>query len=373
MRAAAFAGRGDLIPAVASGREALNLLPQGSPEWFACAGNLFTIAVLLNDQTVATPVLQAILSAPAPAEPSSDYAYAMGATSFGLLASGALEVARSLLERAESMERAAPPESRFLFEMGATRSYLDLLTGNLGRAFRRLHRVRSVADQMLYATNKALSRTLLVGAHAEAGDCGGAETVARELFAVCEAHGSRYYWDRSAIYLARAKLHVGRVAEAVEHLRPLLSHSDPQLVLSARSRLAHAFIASGDFDSAMGEAETSLANATLRATQSTALAALARIALHRGQLMDALSFAERGLAEESRGSWPYDGSALRLSRAEALWSLKREDEARIAIGKARDRILHIAETLDDPRLRHAYLVGIAANAHTLSLANDWGG
>jgi tetratricopeptide (TPR) repeat protein len=371
-RAAAFMERGDLISAVASGREAMNLLPAGSPGWFACAGNLFSTGVLLNDQTVTMPVLQAILSAPVPTELSLEYARAISSTSFGLTAIGALEVARSLLERTESMEKEDLIDSLSVARMGPARSYLDLVTGNLGSAFQCLLRARSIADRMLHATDQAMSRMLLVGAYAEAGDCSGAETVERELLSICDAAGRRFFLDRGAILLARAKLNAGRVAEAVEHLRPLLGQADPQLVLSARSRLAHAFIGSGDWDSASGEAEASLANAgTFPSTQSTALAAIARIALHRGQLTEALSFAERGLAEESRGSWFYDGSVLRFSRAEALWGLRREDEARIAIGKARDRVLRIVASLHDPKLRHSYVTGIAVNARTLSLAEEW--
>jgi hypothetical protein len=58
-------------------------------------------------------------------------------------------------------------------------------------------------------------------------------------------------------------------------------------------------------------------------------------------------------------------------RAEALHALGKSEDARAAIGEARDRILRIAATLSDAELHESYMTNITANARTLELATEW--
>ena len=110
----------------------------------------------------------------------------------------------------------------------------------------------------------------------------------------------------------------------------------------------------------------------MSALPSAAFGTLSLIELRRGRALEALEFSERGLVAELRTPSASTGSSLYLARAEALYSLGRLDEARAAIGEARDRVLRIAGTLDgEPELRESYLTEIDANARTLLLASEW--
>ena len=64
-------------------------------------------------------------------------------------------------------------------------------------------------------------------------------------------------------------------------------------------------------------------------------------------------------------------SQLRLTRAEALHALGKEEEAHAAIREARDGIFHVAVTLDDAELRASYLTRVQVHARTLNLATEW--
>jgi len=77
-------------------------------------------------------------------------------------------------------------------------------------------------------------------------------------------------------------------------LRTLVERPDRQLAISARARLAHALIAAGDLDSAASEASAALEEGgRFPSTRPTALGALSLVALHRGQLADAVALADR--------------------------------------------------------------------------------
>jgi hypothetical protein len=60
-----------------------------------------------------------------------------------------------------------------------------------------------------------------------------------------------------------------------------------------------------------------------------------------------------------------------LARAEALHALGRTQDAQSAIRAARERVLSIAATIDDAKVRESYATNVDANARTLKLAREW--
>ena len=187
---------------------------------------------------------------------------------------------------------------------------------------------------------------------------------------------STWLVDMTALYVAWAKASshgAQRAGEAIAALQPMLDRQRPMLVAGARFGLARAFAAIGDFDAAEREA-TALMNHgfVLPSYQAGALGALAAVALRRGDPMNALACATRGLEAAMSGvRAPGVESTLHLLRVEALQALGRADDAHAAVREARDRILVIAATLDDPELRSSYLTNVDANARTLKLAREW--
>jgi tetratricopeptide (TPR) repeat protein len=310
---------------------------------------------------------------PVQPEGSGPYGWAICTTCVGLMAMGEIELAESLVDRTERTERdTSEDDPVFVACLRVARAYLQLFSGSLATALANLVAVRTLVDGIGHGMGGAMSRCLLVAAYAETGSYDHTAAAARDLHSVREAENLRFLLDRSSAFLGRATLEAGRVHEAIALLEPLLGRPDPQVVASARSCLARALVAAGDLDSAEREARATLdQGARFPSTHPAAFCALALVAMRRGALSDALAFAERGLAVGSRGVWLRDGSILRLARAETLHALGQIGDARDAIREARDRILRIASTLDDPELGRSYVTNITANARTLELASAW--
>jgi tetratricopeptide (TPR) repeat protein len=372
---------GDLVGAVACGREALEFLPAGTPLWCLCATHVFTLGALSGNPDLEAPVLEELSNLPAEKTQSGIYGYAVCLACMGLTAVGATELARSIVERAQSTKLGdSNGVSTFVVGLRVGRAYLGLFTGQLSDALRDLAEARALTERWheLRGSSSAWQQMvgaasyLLVAALAEAGDCEQAQAAAAQLREFCGPAGMHLYSDRVAESAASAMLHARRSDEAIELLRPLIDRPDRHLALSAQARLAHALIAIGDLDAAESAANAAIEHgAVFPSTRPAGLGALALVALRRRQAEQALSFAERGLEAEAHGSWLGDGSILRLARAEALDALGRTRDAHATIADARDRILRIAATLDDLRLRETYTTNIEANSRTLLLARDW--
>ncbi len=103
-----------------------------------------------------------------------------------------------------------------------------------------------------------------------------------------------------------------------------------------------------------------------------ALGALALVALRRGLPERSLDLVENAIAAAAQGTFAVLLSSLHLTRAEALHALGRTNDANEAIRQARERILRIANTLNDhPDLRESFLTAVAANTRTLELSKSW--
>jgi eukaryotic-like serine/threonine-protein kinase len=371
VQANALALRGDWRGCAEMAREAMGLLSVGSTPWFLCATIAFLGGMFLGDSSITAPVLQAILDVSIQPEPSGPYGLAVSSASFGLATIGPSDLARTFLGRAEVMKQgASDPDPVFVLWLRDARGYLQLMSGELGSALASLSQARVLADRIPYAFGGALVTCHLALAMVQTGHTHRARTLAQELIAICEPHGLSWLADSGAFYMAQSMLIAHRAPEAIVSLRALVARLEPMTGSGARAYLAHALIATGDLRAATDEATTAMEKGSVFPNAlAIALGALARIALYRREPIDALAFADRGLAKP--GGWYRDGSILRLARAEALHALGRREEARVAIGKARDRILRTAATLDDPELRESYVTNIDANERTLTLAREW--
>jgi hypothetical protein len=372
MQAAACFERGDPVQACALGREALPLLSAGSGDWFLCVAKLMSASAFAGDQGNVAFALHAILTVPVELQPSGPYGWAVMSASAGLLGIGKPELARSILERAESIERrTVSRDCLFVVRLRLSRAMLNLLTGEIGSAFTKLAEAQVAASQCAHASDLSSAHLMRIRAYAEAGSLERAEASLKDLLSVGGSNGLRYFSDRGNAHIASAKLDAHRAEEAIQSLRPLTERLDHGLAVSARALLAHAYVASGDLAGATQEANAVLAEPGFSAAQPKAFAALASVAMAQSAPADALVLAEQGLAAWSRAGWLRDRSILRLARAEALHGSGRFDDARVAIREARDEVLATAATLDDPHLRTSYLTKIDANASILRLAGEW--
>ena len=162
------------------------------------------------------------------------------------------------------------------------------------------------------------------------------------------------------------------VQEALPTVRLLLDRADPMLALAARALLSLALALMGDWAAAQREA-ASVLEYPFTACQSVAFGVLALAALHGGRPADALDHAEQGARVALRGIRVMitAESYHHLARAEALHALGRFPEAHAAMRDARNRILNIADTLDETTLRESFLTNVDVNVRTLTLASEW--
>lgn len=355
-------------------REAMGCFRVGSAPWFRAAATSFVVGMFLGDPSLTAPVLAAIVQVPVVPEPSAPYGQAAALTCLSLTCVGQYEFGRTFVERAESIggtNRDLDPE--FLMHIRYARGFLGQVSGQLGDGLDNLDVAREIADRIGNAFGRGFAGSMTVGVLAQTGHCDRTEAAERELAAFCQPRGFDSISDWGTAYLGHAKVCAGRAAEAVAPLSTVLDRRDRFVSTYSRASIAHALLQANDLDGASREAQRSIEEGALYPiTLTIALGAVSLIELRRGRAKEALDAAERGLQAHASVPWPSSGSVLRLARAEALHALGRIDEARAAIGEARERVLRIAATLDGrAELREAFVAAMTANARTIRLAGEW--
>jgi hypothetical protein len=105
--------------------------------------------------------------------------------------------------------------------------------------------------------------------------------------------------------------------------------------------------------------------------QIVAKGTLADVLLARGRPAEALTHAREAMQMLVSTGRLEEGEALvRLAHAEALEATGDHAAARAAVAEARDRLLAIAERIDESR-RTTFLENVPENARTLALARTW--
>jgi hypothetical protein len=165
------------------------------------------------------------------------------------------------------------------------------------------------------------------------------------------------------------------------------AHEDRRLEGSARAALAEAHVLAGDLEAA--ERQAALAKEALALfppLRVSASAVLAEVRLARGEADAALRLAREAvglldtLNDSTQRTRVGAGAGARanaheplarLVYARALHAAGDEAGARMAIGRARDRLLARAQLIGDAGWRASFLQNVAANARTLELAGEW--
>ena len=352
--------------AIGASQRAMELLPAGSTPWFEAAARVFVGGMFQGDLAVTAPVLQQILEAPVAHDPSGPYGLAVFLTCIGLGIMQQYEMAWSFLENGEAVGTgAAEPDPVFEDWLLLARTYLYLNAGQPGRGLDSLTRARDRARHTGTAFGRAAAAMFSAWAYAQVSHRKYAERAAEDVRKFAEL---TTFIDWCSLFLALTKMQTGGAREVIPVLRDLSERPDLNLAAGARAHLAMAFVEVMDLDAAEREASSAIERAALFPTvQVHALAAQARIAFLREKWQEALTLAEGGMM---RTAWSSDLSTLHLVHAEALMMLDKADEARAALRKARDRIMSLAATIEDPELRDSFLTNVPANARTLELAKE---
>jgi len=209
----------------------------------------------------------------------------------------------------------------------------------------------------------------------EVGQHTRAEALLRANIALAERLGLPGMVASSSRNLGLALLARGEVEQAEEQIR----HALALVAIEGSHRLAgfaglyHAMVLEkkGDLATAEREARAALAEWAELPLHAYALAFVARLELAQGRTAEASADAEKAFQAMGAAGGIEEGEALvRLVHAEALHAAGRLDDARTAIGAARDRLLARAADIDAP-LRESFLANVPDNARTLEHARAW--
>jgi hypothetical protein len=366
----ALAMRGNLPLGAQRLEAAMSCFEPGSPRWFACVASLLLTGTFLGDPQITGPLLQIVLDPSVAPVATGPYGVSTYAASVGLAMIGHLDVACGLLRRAEGLVTdPASADPVFMIALGLTRAALGIARGELGAAVRNLAAARIAAERTGDASGRLLVALHESAAFAEAGDEERTKRAAEDLSRLAGQLGASSFADWGALSLAQVRLSCGRGCDLVSTLQGLAARLDPMFVAFARGMLSQALLAADDLAGAETAATAAVEGAPMfPGVRAAALGTLALVALRRGQAGEALSLAQRGLDASARVGSPRDVSILLLARAEALTASGRVADGASALGEARDRLLRIAGSFDDPALRASYLTLIGPNARTLALA-----
>ncbi|MGO9836758.1 MAG: serine/threonine-protein kinase PknK [Polyangiaceae bacterium] len=369
----ALAMRGDWPGVADAAREAMGLLPVGSVQWFYAAALAFSAGSFLGDASITAPLVSAIMGVSVQPEPSGPYAIAVHTVGVGLSFMGQFDLARSFIERAEALGKdVSDPDPVFALRLIIARGYVDYASGQIAKALAAQSKARTLADSIGDTWSRVAAPTFYAIALSSIGDCDRADAAAREVRLFPEA---TFWIDWSDFFCAAGRIWTRGTHDAVGAMasfRALLDRRDPMLAANVRAGIAQANAMTGDFDAAEAEATIVLQRAFIGTVRTLSLATLAIVALHRQQAAEALAFAERGLDAVPSGiRWLPAESVLHLARAEAFYALGRGHDAHAAMREARDYVLGVAATLDEPELRTSWLNNVDANARTLALAKEW--
>jgi serine/threonine protein kinase/tetratricopeptide (TPR) repeat protein len=168
--------------------------------------------------------------------------------------------------------------------------------------------------------------------------------------------------------------HHGAHDEAIAVARHLIERaaSEHDFLSMGRGQwaLAHALLCKGEFAAAEREIQTALQLlGFFRLDQIGASATLAAIQLAAGRADDALATAEAAMADyHTLGACGFlRGPYLRVVHIEALLAAGRELEARDAIAIAHEKLLLLADRIEDPGYRRSFLEVVPENVRTLEL------
>ncbi|MEI8255071.1 MAG: AAA family ATPase [Deltaproteobacteria bacterium] len=378
VQAEAHKWRGEYALADVAAREAMDVLPRGTPAWFSAAGEAVMAAGRLGHYDALAELAKRLTEDGIDAEAGSAQLIAVMRAVVHLLHAGRYELAAGLLDRvAPAADARGGTDPLVSARCHQARGHRALVAADPGEYLEHIAAAAAQFERAGDLRSACLQRSsygygcMEVGAYAES------ETALRASLAAAEHMGLHNV-------IADAKHNLGLTlarrdhlaeARAVEQsaLDTFQSRGDRRMEGGSRLYLAEICAMAGDLDIAESHARAGLdVLSTTPPMRAYALAVLADVHLMRGRPAEALVSTREAIAVmEQLGSLETGESLLRLVHAEALRANDEVEPARVAILAARDRLLARAAKISDLARRATFLENIPENARTLTLAREW--
>ncbi|MGK3998376.1 serine/threonine-protein kinase [Sorangium sp. So ce1024] len=378
-RAEAHRFRGELDDAELWATEALGLLREGSPGWYA-ALKVATTAALKRSRTERVPALLAALVArwsdEAP-EPAQVAAVAWAAAL--LFLTGRYADAGSLMARVEPVADRFAGDPQIAGTIAWSRAAAALFVeGDLNRHRARLEEAIACFDRSGDLRGACGQRANAGFACNELGAYGEAAALLRASLSDAERMGLRNIAASARQNLGVALARLGELAEAraveAEAVRSFAAMQEPRMEGASRAYLAGILLSAGDVAAAEAEARRAVAMLEVaRPLLPHALATLADALLAAGRREEALAEARRAAEILREIGQLEEGEALvRVVHAEALWATGDREGARAALAEAEARIGERAGKIADPAWRASFVERVPEHARAAALRAAWG-
>ncbi len=371
--ARALAGyfRGDVRDAVVHALRALDELRPGALEWLGAVSVGMAAAANSGDADAIRMLVMHVATLPPPPDASGPYGMAMAMLVAGAVQAGQRAIATEWRDRVESVA-AGRTDLDPIFE-GSRRMIRFWLGGTeesqLGRALestREEVRWAEVAgDPMLRAYGLFHEGWCLwqLGAYASA---------IRSLEA-CRAQAADAnvlrLLDVARVGIGGVQLDAGNFDAAVTDARGGFDALDPLIASLARVIVARAEWKLGRRDEAWNDLRATLEGPRMWNTLIHGNAALAEMALERGDAVAAATYARDAIAaEEEFMLQPVAGSRARIVAVRAAVASGDLVGARVALRSAIERIERIEATIADQSVRTSWRADVPANVETSVLA-----
>ncbi|HSQ64905.1 MAG TPA: protein kinase [Polyangiaceae bacterium] len=359
--------RGEYDRAVASAREALELLPHGGPRFFRAAGELAAVAGVVGP----VEAFESVVSLLASARPSDDAAKSAASMAWSraalqLLVRGDAR-AEALLDLAKDSASTdlaqARVEQAFALRAGI-RGHLEELATRYEASVAALERAGDLRNASVHELN-------LVAALVELGQDGrarqrlahGAAEAARRGLSSAVALGKHL----EGTILARE----GRLEDALAAEREALStftaQGSARMCGGVRCSIAEVQLRAGaheESEKVAWQAVDDLRSA--RPGRARALAVLAMAQVARGERDAALATSEQAVTLAREAGVEGGEALVHIARVEAL-ALAGSPEVAVAKRAGRERLLAQATAIRDPALRESFLGRVPENAWLLEL------
>jgi serine/threonine protein kinase/tetratricopeptide (TPR) repeat protein len=364
----------------ACAREAMSLLRRGSRRWCVAAEQLTYGLGKIGKYDELGALVESVRCITPEEDATGAYAIALGRGSWFLVHACRFEQARSVLSRVN--------------ELASTLSNDDVGPAAQIDAIRAGHALYAEDfEACLALSQSAVARFELAGdpravamqlvfmgdSYKELGVYEKAEPIFREAIATSSRMGLHTVTALAKLNLEIVLAYSGSFANAValgrEAVLAYTEYGDHRLQIGAKTYLAITLAAAGDLEGAVRVArEATETPCRSPPTSAFAHATLAMVLLQRGDAPEqALAAAQVAMGTLEDVGHLEEGEAMTcLAYAEALRATGDAEAARVAIAKARDRILSRASSLRDPSIRESFLTRVPHNARTLALAEEWG-
>jgi tetratricopeptide (TPR) repeat protein len=375
MQAEALNAIGETASAQTSAAEAMAALDTGSDAWHFAAAELATAAGRLSDGDALTSLVAAVHASESERTASTDARLvSRSRAAFALFSVGRHEEAEALLDEVESIGASRVDADPVIAARVHAARTTRALWRNDVEALLRLSQQAADRFEQAGDLRSACSHWVNVGfACMELGAWSRAETALVRAVADANRLGLRSLGAAARHNLGWAIAAQGRLdeacaleREAVEMCRVV---GDRRLEGGSRVYLSTILLKLGDLESAEKEARSAIEiGAQVPDVRAQAQATLARVLVARDRKDEALDAARAAHdALESLGGLDEGESLVRLAWAEALMANGRDEEAKAAIARAKERLDARSRTIVDASLRESFLA-VEENAKTTELA-----